>query len=248
MSNKESLKQRIHNGGNLYTVHAPVEASRSELEDILSHGRCDFLSVDSQHLAFSEDRLVAFCTIAEELDIPVHFRIPHTRHTYLVGRYLDFGPTGILVPEVVEEASVDEAIASFYYPQVGRRSWGGLARRGVKARGDQLERVEYTDWWNKYGVLSIQLESVEAITNAQKLAKPGVDLLAFGLNDLNYSLEGHPEYQLRTVEDCIRNVAEQMRESTIRLMTAVTTREERDKFLEIGVTALSVPETLLPTR
>ena len=246
MSNTESLKQRIHNGENLYTVRAPVEASQSELEDILSHGKCDFLSVDGQHVAFSEDRLVAFCAIAEELDIAVHFRIPHTRHTYLIGRYLDFGPTGILVPEVMEEATIDEAIAFLYYPQVGRRSWGGTTRRGVKARGDQLDRVEYADWWNKYGVLSIQLESVQAITNARKLAKPGVDLLAFGLNDLSYSLEGHPEYPFRTVEDCIRNVAEQMKGSTIRLMTAVTTPEERDKYLEMGVTVLSVPEPLLP--
>jgi len=66
---------------NLCTVRAPVEASHSELEDMFSHGKCDFLSVDSQHAACSEDGLVACCAIAEELDIPVHFRILHSRHT-----------------------------------------------------------------------------------------------------------------------------------------------------------------------
>ena len=75
----------------------------------------------------------------------------------LAGRYLDVGPTGILVPEVMEEVTVDDAIASFYYLQVGRRSWSGIARRGIKARGDQLNRVEYAEWWNKNGVLFIQI-------------------------------------------------------------------------------------------
>ena len=248
MSNQESLKQRIHKGEIVYSVGAPMDASRSQLEEILSHGPYDFVSVDSQHSAFSEDRLVAFCTIAEELDIPVHLRIPHTRHAYLVGRYLDLGPSGIVVPEVMEEATVDDAIAYFYYAQVGRRSSGGPARRGVKARGDQFDRLEYADWWNNYGVLCIQLESVEAITNARKLAKPGIDVLSFGPNDLRFSLEGHPEHPFKTVDDCIRHVAEQMEESTIRLSTGASTPAERGKYLEMGVTVLSVPPALLPAR
>ena len=37
----------------------------------------------------------------------------------------------------MEIATVDDAIAYAYYPQKGRRSWGGTARRGLRsvARG-----------------------------------------------------------------------------------------------------------------
>jgi 2-keto-3-deoxy-L-rhamnonate aldolase RhmA len=83
----------------------------------------------------------------------------------------------------------------------------------------------------------MQLESIEAISNARKLAKAGVDYLAFGPNDLNFSLEGHPEYPLRTVDDCMRNVAAQLKGSGVRLGMAVTTKPgERDKYLEMGIT------------
>jgi len=57
---------------------------------------------------------------------------------------------------------VDEALAYFYYPQFGNRSWGGAARRGIKGRDD---RRTYAEWWNNCGVLWLQSESIAAITN-----------------------------------------------------------------------------------
>lgn len=237
MSTSASLKQRIRAGDTIVALRVPVEIERSSLEAALSKGTYDLLYIDGQHTAFSEAQLVAFCAIAEELELPVQFRIPHTRHTYLIGRYLDLGPTSILVPEVESEATVDEAIAYSYYPQVGQRSVGGVARRGVKARGGQVDRLEYAAWWNDIMVLAIQLESVEAILNARQLAKPGVDVIAFGPNDLQFSLEAHPHFPLNTVDACMRHVAEQCKGTQIRLGMAVTTEpEEREKYLEMGIT------------
>ena len=86
-------------------------------------------------------------------------------------------------------------------------------------------------------VLAIQLESVEAISNARRLAKNGVDYVAFGPTDLRLSLAGHPNYPLQTVDACMQNVAEQLQGTGIRLGMAVTTvPEERDKYLEMGIT------------
>ena len=150
-------------------------------------------------------------------------RIPHTRHTYLIGRYLDFGLAAILVPEVVEETTVAEAIAFTYYPQTGCRSWGGAARHGLKAWSGEVDRLEYAQWWNTHVVLAMQLESVQAISKARTLAKPGVDYLAFGPNDLTFNLEATHSIPLRTVDDCMRNVAEQLQGTGIRLGMAVTT-------------------------
>ena len=230
------LKQRIKNGEIVVALRVSVDIERAQLEDALGKGRYDLLYVDGQHSAFSDEQLVAFCATAEELGLPVQFRIPHTRHTYLVGRYLDLGLAALLVPEVVEEATVDEAVAFCYYPQMGQRSWGGAARHGLK-RWAAVDRLEYAKWWNDYVVLAIQLESVEAISNARKLARPGVDYVAFGPNDLCFSLEGHPQYPLQTVDECMRNVAEQLQGTGIRLGMAVTTiPDERDQFLDMGIT------------
>ena len=86
-------------------------------------------------------------------------------------------------------------------------------------------------------ILAIQVESVEAVTHIQKLAKPGVSVVTFGPNDLSFSLEDHPEYPLQNVDDCMRNVAAQLEGTGIRTaMGTATEPEERDKYLEMGVT------------
>lgn len=235
MPNKGSLKQRIHNGEVVIGVSVPIVANRKRLEDILSKDSYDFVAVDSQHSAFSEEKLVEFCALAEELDIPVNFRIKHTRFTYLIGNLLDLGPSGIEVPQVEEEATVQEAVDYFYYPQKGRRSWGGAARRGVRGRDD---RVEYAEWWNNTGVLWMQVESVQATTNARKLGKPGVDCLSFGPADLSFSLEGNANHPFKTVDDCVRYVVRQLEGTTIRACFRSGTPDQRSKYTEMGVTVL----------
>jgi 4-hydroxy-2-oxoheptanedioate aldolase len=237
MSTKKTLKERIQAGEVLVSLRASIDIERRQLESTLARGKYDFLYVDGQHTAFSDDQLVSFCAMAEEISLPVQLRIPHTRQAYLIGRFLDLGLMAIMVPLVEKESQVDMAISQSYYPQIGARSWGGVARRGLKDWGRAVDRLEYADWWNRRSVLAIQFETVDAISNAGKLAKAGVDYVAFGPNDLLFDLEGHPGYPLRTVDACMRNVNEQLRGSGIRLGMAVPTRPgQREKFLEMGIT------------
>ena len=235
MRDKDSLKQRIHSGELVIGVVAPVSAGRDRLEEILSKDSYDFIWVDSQHAAFNEERLVEMCKMAEEIGMQVLLRIKHTRHTYLVGNNLDLGPSGIEVPQVEEEATVVEAIDNFYYPQVGIRSWGGLARPRFT---DGTDRVEYAGWWNGYGVLWIQVESIAAVADARKLAKPGVDCLSFGPADLSFDLEGHPGHTLKSVDDCVRHVLEELKDTDVKVCFRNYVPELRDKYIDMGVTVL----------
>jgi len=237
MSNEKTLKQRTREGDVLVSLRISVSSDRHQLESALAGGTYDFLYVDGQHTAYTEDQLVTLCALAEESGLPVQLRIPHTRHAYLIGRFLDLGLTAIMVPQVEQGYQVDEAIFQCYYPQFGGRSWGGAARRGLKGWDGPVDRLDYAAWWNERAVLAVQYESVNAISRARELAKPGVDYVAFGPNDLMFDLEGHPEYPLRTVDDCMLNVNQQLRGSGIRLGMAVPTRpDERGKFIEMGIT------------
>ena len=234
MSQTKTLRQRMKDGDVLVALHGSVLASKNELADIWSTGNYDYVWIDGQHTAFREEQLAEYCAAAEELGIDVQFRIPHTRHAYMVGRFLDFGFSAVLIPEVMEPETVDDAIAYAYYGPIGRRSWGGAARRGLAKRPD---RLDYAAWWNDYVILNIQIESAEAVTNITKLAKPGVSVVTFGPNDLTFSLEGHPEYPLQNVDDCMRNVAAQLAGTGICLAMGTRTEpEERDKYLEMGFT------------
>ncbi|MDP6041215.1 MAG: aldolase/citrate lyase family protein [Candidatus Latescibacteria bacterium] len=231
----KTLKQRIREGEIVHSVGVPMDIERGHLEDILGQHDCDYLNVDAQHGPFNEAQLVAFCAMAKDLDLPVQIRIKHTRHAYLIGNYLDLGPSGVMVPEVENEAVVDEALNAFYYPQVGKRSWGGTLRIGLDERPD---RLEYAPWWNDYGWLAIQIESVEAVINAGKLAKPGVDVFSFGPNDLLFSIEAHPKFPFRTLEDCAKHVLDQVKDTHVKVGMGVgaETPEDREMYMNLGVT------------
>lgn len=237
MSDSKTLRQRIAAGDVLVALRGSLKTTKSQLAEIWATGRYDYIWIDGQHTAFSEEDLVTYCAAAEDLGIDVQLRIPHTRDAHKVGRYLDLGPSAVLVPEVMTEAEVDDAIAYAYYGPIGRRSWGGGARRGLRSVAKGLDRLAYAKWWNDYVILSIQVESVEAVTNIRQLAKPGVSVVTFGPNDLSFSLEAHPDYPLKSVDECMRNVAAQLDGSGIRIAMGTGTKpEEREKYLAMGVT------------
>jgi 2-keto-3-deoxy-L-rhamnonate aldolase RhmA len=144
----------------------------------------------------------------------------------------------------MEPETIDDAIDYAYYGPIGRRSWGGGGRRGLHGAAKGMDRLAYAAWWNDYVVLAIQVESVEAVTNIRKLAKPGVSVVTFGPNDLSFNLEDHPQYPLRSVDDCMRNVAEQLQGTDIRLALGTTTTDaEKEKYLEMGVTLFQADAT-----
>lgn len=235
MSTQPSLKERIRRGDTLIGVLAPMTASRDQLEAIVSKDEYAFISTDSQHSAFSEERLVEFCGYAAELNIPVQFRIKHTLHTYLIGNLLDLGPAGVEVPQVENEAIVDEALDYFYYPQQGIRSWGGGARYKINETPDQFA---YAEWWNNTGVLWMQIESINAITHARKLAKAGVDCLSWGPADLKFNMAAHPHHPFQSDDDCLRHVLQQLADTDVKLAYRTYNSALRNRYIDMGVTVL----------
>ena len=231
----ENLKQRIKEGELLIGVSVPLNASKDQMEAIIEKDDYAFIFTDSQHGAFNEETLLEFCSYANQLGIPSQFRIKHTRHAYLIGNILDLGPVGIEVPQVEDIETVTEAIRYFYYPQKGGRSVGGRARYGIEGRED---RVEYGNWWNETGFLSIQMESIRAVTTAAKLAVEGVDCLTWGPNDLLYDMEAHPKHFLQTVDDCVKHALDQLEGTTTRISFRSYDYKLREKYIDMGVTIL----------
>ena len=48
------------------------------------------------------------------------------------------------------------------------------------------------------------------MTNVRHLAKPGIDMVAFGPNDLEFSLEAYPGHPFKSIADCVAHVEEQL--------------------------------------
>jgi len=229
-----SLKQRIHSRDPIVGVGGvPARTDPRRLAAIAERGPYDFLFVDSQHAPFEENDLVALCQAAAELDLPVFFRINHTRNAYLIGNFLDLGPSGIEVPQVETAETAAEAVDSFYYPPLGRRSFGGAARLGC---AEVPEPEAYTEWWNRTGVLWLQVESVRAATSAYSLALSGVDCLSFGPADLSLDMRQNPHPEMKTVDDCVAHVCRSLEGTDTVVCFRNGTPDTREKYADMGVT------------
>ncbi|HEY3061797.1 MAG TPA: aldolase/citrate lyase family protein [Chloroflexota bacterium] len=237
MTSHSNLRARIAAGDELVAVRGDIGWSKEQLAAVKGGGQCDLIWLDAQHSAYSDHLLVSFTGAAEELGIPVQLRIPHTRDAHKVGRFFDLGVSGALVPEVMESSTVQDALDFAYYGPLGRRSWGGANRLGLRSRTAPTARREYAAWWNETVLLSIQIESVQTVTNIARLVRPGITHVTWGPNDLEFSLDLHPQYPLKTVEACMQNVAEQLAGTGIRIaMGTATTPDDRPKYRALGVT------------
>lgn len=144
----------------------------------------DFLQLDTQHGSFGPDSTIAaFIAMAAGTAIPMT-RVARNDYT-LIGRLLDEGAMGIIVPMVHTADEARAAAEACRWPPVGKRSWGwGRAAR----YGD-----DYADRINDELFVAVQLESIQAVDNAEAiLSVPGVDGCWAGPADLAFSLGIHP--------------------------------------------------------
>lgn len=229
----ETLKNRIGSKQKVVGASVRMWATQADIEAAMSVANYDFLAVDAQHSPFSEENLVNVCEIANIMGIPIQLRIKHARLTFLIGNMLDLGPSLIEVPQVEELASVREAVANFYYPQKGRRSWG-------PSRSPQISRyhgrIEYAEWWNTHGILWMQIESLLAVTRAREMAGLGADVLSWGPNDLTFNREAHPDHFLKTDDDCIKHVLNVLLGTETTLCLRTYSEEQMAKYSEFGAT------------
>jgi len=230
---EKTFKERVKAGEQLFGFSCPMTVDRNKFKQIVETHGYDFVFADGQHSAYSDDRLVAFCQLASEFGLPVRFRPMHPRETYLIGHYLDMGPSGIEVPLVESHEISAEAVENFYYPPLGRRSWGGSARFRIS---DFADMRAYADWWNSHGVLWLQIESAWAALHVSSLAQSGVDCFSFGPSDLGFNLEQHSDTGLHTVDDCVKFVVGVLDGSDVKVRFRTGTRENHQKYADMGVT------------
>jgi 4-hydroxy-2-oxoheptanedioate aldolase len=148
--------------------------------ELLSPLSFDFLIVDTQHGAWDDDSTMhAFRSIGLGAAVPIA-RV-RSNDFSAIGRLLDMGAMGIIVPIV---NSVEEAEAAAYavrYPPRGGRSGGQF--------GTGFLGPDYMDWIDDEVFLAVQIESVQAAERAEEImAVEGVDGCYIGPNDLSLSM------------------------------------------------------------
>ena len=152
--------------------------------ELLSRSGIDFVMVDRQHGSWGEDSAIAaLVAITGSSAIPMA-RVARNDYTF-IGRLLDEGVMGMVVPMVDTPDQAGAAADACRLPPQGSRSWGwGRAK---------LYGADYADRINEELFVAVQLESVEAVENAEAiLSTPGIDGCWTGPSDLSLSMGFHP--------------------------------------------------------
>jgi 2-keto-3-deoxy-L-rhamnonate aldolase RhmA len=144
----------------------------------------DFVLIDTQHGSWGPDSVTpAFIAARAGGAIPMA-RV--TRNFFpMIGRLLDEGVLGIVIPQVDTPAQAKEAADACRLPPIGNRSWGW--GRAFNYGSD------YPQWIDEELFVAVQIESKDAIENAEAiLSTPGVDGFWFGPADLQLSYGHRP--------------------------------------------------------
>jgi 4-hydroxy-2-oxoheptanedioate aldolase len=148
--------------------------------EYLSMAGFDFALLDYQHGNWDdESALLAFRSIYMGQAVPT-VRVQKNDY-YTIGRALDRGALGIIVPLVNSAAEAREAARAVRYPPVGERSMGLFATGFLGA--------DYAQQINEQVLLMVQIESKVAAEHAEEiLAVEGVDGCWVGPTDLALSM------------------------------------------------------------
>lgn len=152
--------------------------------EALSRTGIDFLQIDNQHGSYGPESTLAALIAMEGGSATPIARVARNDYT-LIGRLLDEGMLGIVVPMVHTVEDAKAAAAACRFPPVGSRSWG-WAHASIYGN-------DYPDWINDQTFLAVQIESAQAVENAEAImAVPGVDGCWVGPADLALSMGIHP--------------------------------------------------------
>jgi 2-keto-3-deoxy-L-rhamnonate aldolase RhmA len=174
------LMARLAGGVPVYALG--IRFARSpDIARMASMAGYDLLWVDLEHCGMSIDVAGQILSCAHDLGLGAWVRVPENDFG-VIGRLLDSGATGIILPRVETEAQAQRLAACCRFPPAGERS---MIARLPQSGFSRLPAAELTAAANGQTVCQALIESRLGVRNADGIAATdGIDILAIGANDL----------------------------------------------------------------
>jgi 4-hydroxy-2-oxoheptanedioate aldolase len=177
------LRARIRAGDTLIGVFSDLASPLAA--ELCGRAGFDWIVLDLEHGAATEAELLALLYAVGTTPMAPIVR-PQSAERLRVGRALDLGAAGIMLPQLQDIDEVRSAVRYLRYPPVGQR---GVALRtrgadmGANGHGD-LARVV-----NERVVGIVQIETAAMVEDAEAIAAlDEVDVLFVGPADLSHGL------------------------------------------------------------
>jgi len=149
--------------------------------EIMAHAGFDYVCVDMQHGTIGYQVAVEMLTAVSTTEATPFVRVPWNEPG-IIGRMLDAGAMGVIIPMVNSADQARAAVAACRYPPAGARSYG--PGRVTLYAGDG-----YFEHANAEVACIPMVETAEALANLDAILDvPGIDAVYFGPSDMSVSL------------------------------------------------------------
>ena len=200
MSARPNLRARLRAGE---TVYGTFLNSGSPLAaELCARAGFDWVIIDLEHGAATEADLLAHLYAVGGTTTAALVR-PQSGERLRIGRALDLGAHGIMIPRIDTPEQAREAVEWLRWPPDGGR---GLA---LLTRGAELGEVGHGSIraLNQRVVGIVQVESPSAVEHAPEIAAiEGVDVLFVGPTDLSHSMGVPGQFDDPSFVDALRAV------------------------------------------
>jgi 2-keto-3-deoxy-L-rhamnonate aldolase RhmA len=178
---RQSLKNKLTNRETVFAGWTSL--GHPQITEMLVRSNVDLVGIDIEHSTISQEQAQSIISACHSAGVCCLPRIA-THNQEAIKRVLDSGADGIIVPTVDTPEQVEKLIEWMKYPPLGKRGYG-IAR----AQGYGHDFEEYTSQWNESSSLIIQIESISAVDNIEKLLQfDEVDGAMIGPYDISGSL------------------------------------------------------------
>ena len=190
----------------------------------------DFVLIDAEHGFFSIESVASMIVACDAAGIAALVRPPSALSDQ-VGRYLDAGAAGTLLPRVEGAAMARTAVEALKFAPDGKRGLGGVRanRYGTMPLADFVRRA------NEETLVAVQIEREGALAELSRIAdQPAIDVLVVGPNDLSQALGAPGDVSSERYRSELARVSNEARRAGKTSGIMVGSREQLPPLRELG--------------
>lgn len=197
----------------------------------LAQAGMDFVMICMEHSSYGLDAVANLVAHAHAAGISPIVRIPDLQYEY-VTRLLDTGCQSLIVPHVKTAAEVKRFVEMAKYHPEGKRGMAIL--QGANTNYEDVDPLTAMAHANANTLLSVIIETAEAVENAEEILMPGIDLVLVGHQDLAQSLGAPGQYDHPRLREANARVVKLCRERGIATAGAVSRPESMQAVVNSG--------------
>jgi 4-hydroxy-2-oxoheptanedioate aldolase len=178
----KNLKQRLRSGETLHGCWLNLGSALTA--EIVGGAGFDWVLIDLEHGAGTERDVLAQLQALERSPTAALVRV-ESPEAPRIGRVLDLGAEGVMVPKVSSAAEAVKVVQALHYPPHGNR---GVAKM-VRATNFGQDFDAYYQQARESILGVVQIETVDALDHLDEIAgTEGVDVLFIGPADLTMAM------------------------------------------------------------